>query len=656
MDLAIAVWLALFPLLPAGPTYFNRDWPWALEGFFLALLGGGLLVLLVGERASATSASLPRSVQLIRRGYLIWLVPVAAATILGLLDRMPFDLMFWRVEAQGLVGRLARPMDQAVDPWYPLRVGLIYLEGGLMFCLLSSLLSRTGHAGRRARTALIGCLAGTALVSVVAIVQYVTGANLHEYWVRMNPDLTRSHATLDDPNALASYLVLGIGVGSGVAWSVADRAWRRGAVLVTVLAVFALITTVSRAGWAGLLLAVLVCAAWLPVPAIGRAWAGPLVRNTARVAMLLLCVAVAAWVAAAAVLPTRPVSPVPTTPWEAVLQTVDPREPVETILKRRHLLWLAGLDLVKMHDGLGAGLGQFPRFLASYPGSDGPENAHNFFLQVLAEVGIAGLASLAILLAAIALAVGHRIRGQTPNELRLTAGLAIGVMAFVLTWLTGHPLLNLSNQLWFASVLAVGLMARDAAQVHGSPTGAVSARSDASNQGPGSWLGHRAVVPLALGVTLVAVTPRVVATARKPLPAEHAAGVYAWEAAPVTDDAPADARFRWTRRRAVIRESIQGKVIVVPLYVARPVPVELQMTFAGVPTPAITLMTTGWQRLTFDLASLLGESGTQAGRTLTIELMIEPVFVPSSVNGSDDRRELGVGLGTIGWDSSGRRD
>jgi hypothetical protein len=41
----------------------------------------------------------------------------------------------------------------------------------------------------------------------------------------------------------------------------------------------------------------------------------------------------------------------------------------------------------------------------------------------------------------------------------LAAGLQVGLLAFVLTCITSHPLLNLSIQLWFASVMAVGLAA-----------------------------------------------------------------------------------------------------------------------------------------------------------------------------------------------------
>ena len=191
MDLAIAGTLALLPLLPAGPTWLGLQWPWALEVVFLVFATFALLVVLT-TRASAESAARPRQLQrLVAHGYLIWLVPVVAAMVIGLLERNPLDARLIRIEADGLLGRLAAPMDQAADPFYPLRVGLTVVEGGLMFFLLSAILRRTPDPGRRARTALAGCLAGMTIVSALAIVQYVTRANLHEYWVRIEP---RSHA------------------------------------------------------------------------------------------------------------------------------------------------------------------------------------------------------------------------------------------------------------------------------------------------------------------------------------------------------------------------------------------------------------------------------------------------------------------------------
>ena len=108
---------------------------------------------------------------------------------------------------------------------------------------------------------------------------------------------------------------------------------------------------------------------------------------------------------------------------------------------------------------MGIGLGQFPRLYASYPGSQGPENAHNFFLQVFAESGLIGLAGFGVFLGTIAAAFRTGPQARTPSQRTLAAWLQVGLLAFVLTCMTSHPLLNLSIQLWFASVMAVGLAA-----------------------------------------------------------------------------------------------------------------------------------------------------------------------------------------------------
>ena len=461
-DFLIAASLALFPLLPTGFTYLGQSRPWALEVFFLSIAATGI-VLLAAYRREASASHVPNvsteRVKLVRIGYVTWLIPAFAAMLIGLMERTPLEWEILRVEAGGLLARLGRPMHQAGDTFYPLRVGLTYLEGGLAFWLLSAALTRTARPDRRMQWALNGCLLAIGLVSGIAIIQYFTRWNLHEYWVRANPGLTRSHATLDDPNTLASFLVLGIGLAGSAAWSPARSlpGFRpsTGPVIVLVLALGALVTTVSRAGLGGLLIAaVFVLVGWGLAERRGR------IRPSGVLRWAVIATIVSGFVIGIALLlmPKQDSSALPTTPVEAVLNLVDPRRPLDPNVKARLNPWKAAIDFGTDEWPLGNGLGQFPRLYASYPNSDGPENAHNFFLQVFAEVGVLGLAGLGVLLVTIAAALSTGFRTSTTAQRAQTAWLTLGLLAFVLTWMTGHPLLNLSNQLWFASVLAVGLL------------------------------------------------------------------------------------------------------------------------------------------------------------------------------------------------------
>jgi hypothetical protein len=154
-DFLVAGSLALFPLLPTGFTYLGQWRPWALEGFFLAVVAIGIILLATYPRDALTSPTLDVSgkpVRLVRLGYLTWLIPAVAAMFIGLLERSPFDWAFLQIEAEGLLQRLTRPMHQVADPFYPLRVGLIYLEGGLAFWLLSAAFNRTSRPDRREAT------------------------------------------------------------------------------------------------------------------------------------------------------------------------------------------------------------------------------------------------------------------------------------------------------------------------------------------------------------------------------------------------------------------------------------------------------------------------------------------------------------------------
>jgi len=92
----------------------------------------------------------------------------------------------------------------------------------------------------------------------------------------------------------------------------------------------------------------------------------------------------------------------------------------------------------------GAGIGRFYDQSSRYGAAalltiQGPppnQNAHNNFLQVLAEEGVVGLAALFILLASVVVPVIRTERASPDVERRF---LLAAVSAYVLTWLAGHP-------------------------------------------------------------------------------------------------------------------------------------------------------------------------------------------------------------------------
>ncbi len=114
----------------------------------------------------------------------------------------------------------------------------------------------------------------------------------------------------------------------------------------------------------------------------------------------------------------------------------------------RRELAIAALRMSAAHPVFGIGIGRFYDLSDKYgrpqlpsvlsPGST-RENSHNNFLQVLGELGLTGLAALLWLLTVALLPAIRAARGGV--ELPASAALAAGAIAYVLTWLTGHPLL-----------------------------------------------------------------------------------------------------------------------------------------------------------------------------------------------------------------------
>jgi O-antigen ligase len=100
----------------------------------------------------------------------------------------------------------------------------------------------------------------------------------------------------------------------------------------------------------------------------------------------------------------------------------------------------AALEMAANHPIFGVGLGRFHELSADYVNipqlAGAHENAHNNFLQVLAELGVPGLVLFGFM---IGLALAALAR--TPQPSTTTYGLLAGLVVFLITCLGGHPLL-----------------------------------------------------------------------------------------------------------------------------------------------------------------------------------------------------------------------
>jgi O-antigen ligase len=105
------------------------------------------------------------------------------------------------------------------------------------------------------------------------------------------------------------------------------------------------------------------------------------------------------------------------------------------------------LRMLASRPAFGIGIGEYPQqsgtfsspqLLKLYPPAE-HENAHNNFLQVLAELGLIGFGAFIWILATAAVGCARRLAHHHDGSLHWTV--CAGLLAFVTTWLAGHPLL-----------------------------------------------------------------------------------------------------------------------------------------------------------------------------------------------------------------------
>ena len=174
---------------------------------------------------------------------------------------------------------------------------------------------------------------------------------------------------------------------------------------------------------------------------------------------------------------------------------------------------------------------------------------------------------------------------------------------------------------------------------------------------------------LAIYVALAAIEiVRVVAFER---PVNFDVGFYDWEEAPGTEEDPGPLAFRWTSGRAGLLRQAPEAVVTLPFYAPRPDlgagDVVLAIGANGILLDERRVDRGGWTQLLYYLPPVSGTEQLAPLRTgvsswnelrpwhrrrpapVWLEVAVSRTFIPRTLDGSADDRELGVGLGPLRW-------
>ena len=322
------------------------------------------------------------------------------------------------------------------------------------------------------------------------------------------------------------------------------------------------------------------------------------------------------------------------------------RDPTYTASGFRQQFVMSSFRVIGTHPYLGIGPGRYfrdsPNFLtAQLAWAYGSENAHNNFLEITTEAGIIGFFLYATWFAG-ALVLAFRGLARDPRDWRLL-GFITGVVAFLGTCLTGHPLLvpEVAMVFFFQFALAAAL---GGSAVLNGPAEAGQHRGNTRERVQADRTAR--VIPwrviTAVGTIVFAVLPAW--TLEKPLVPVHLEevdGMYYADGG-IADDIP----FRWTRKYASLYVDASARVIELPL--RSPLagktkePTLVQITSAGV-TLANVLVGDKWTWVVVsvppsDPPLVKSRINLRSNRTARVAELIP---------GSDDQREVAVQVGDI---------
>jgi hypothetical protein len=394
------------------------------EPLVLAFLVGWLVRMAVAHGATAGLA---------RRGTLapaMALAAVVTASALVQLNAIQADIVRSGPFAAKAFGLIATDYFRGRATLGAIPAAAVFLEGlGLFAAVLA-----TGARVRGFGTRLLAMVSmGAAGVGAFGIVRLVTvSLRQEDAWAALarHIETIRISSAFPDPNAAGSYFAMGllvaVGVAVGTQIETPDAGQGVGGRWPDLLWLGA-IPSIAIGLWLAGSRAALVAGAAAAVLLV------PLVRRAPRWLSRSAALAVVLALVASMPFASKRLNPPKGTG----------RELPQAFSIRVEMAQRAG-RMIASHPLFGVGVGAFFERSAEYvtPASRkiAPrENAHNNFLQLLAELGIVGFVPFVWVLGAVAWSVVRSWRaGRLPAA---AVGGAAGLAAFFLTWLLGHPLL-----------------------------------------------------------------------------------------------------------------------------------------------------------------------------------------------------------------------
>ncbi len=472
---------------------------------------------------------------------------------------------------------------------FPLAPGFRVLEGLGLFVAVLTLARR--QPALRLRSVLALCAVGAAAAGALNAYYFVTtigptGGWLSALFANVVSPTARISRAFPDPNAAGSYFAMALCVAIGLAWgSRRPIAW----LFPTGLIVLGLWLAGSRTA----LVALPIAGSIMVLPLARRyGWAGAKVLAGGCAVLLLL--AVVYWSVSAAA----------------------PERSTALAMDSRVEMGAAAVRMFEDHPFFGAGVGRFFDLSIDYISPRWKtivqrENAHNNFLQVLAELGVTGFVFFLWLVLAVLAPALTWSAGRASAEV---VGTCTGVMAFLLTCLAGHPLLIFEVSLVFWLVLA-GLAGLT------SDLGPPPSRARA-------WVWGLAAVALLASAPL---------RAERELARADLTGAGRPLSNPRVDTE--GVRFRWMLRRATVYVPGNATLVAVPLKLP-----------GGVADIAIFLGERPAARLVVDAArwrdGMVALPGNARARFVPVEIRLESVHQPAEAEGGDapgtDRVMVGV--------------